>query len=98
MNNIAIVIFINFLPIQQGKIFQNTQNIMNKHEPHISIGVSPDLTPQTLLKEKCTLKICTYNIIHGGSSRMAMVMKTMKEVGINTRILTKTKVVDDTYM
>jgi hypothetical protein len=57
----------------------------------------PGVTTQMSLKERVNLRICTYNIIHGGNSSMALAMKTMKQMNIHMGIITETKLKDGMF-
>jgi hypothetical protein len=50
---------------------------------------------ENVLKERDSIKICTYNIIHGGG--IALAMKTMKTMKINLGVLVATKVSKGMY-
>ena len=44
-----------------------------------------------------TIKICTYNIIHGGNSRLALALKALNDMNVDIGILTETKLKENTY-
>lgn len=55
-----------------------------------------ELTTEKGVKYKGT-RFCTYNIRHGGNSRMALALKCMSRMNIDFGILTETKLTRDTY-
>jgi hypothetical protein len=70
---------------------------MNQHKPHLGENVSPGVKTQTVHNKRNQIKVCTYNIIHGGNSRIALAIKTLKVMNINIGVLTETKVSEGMY-
>jgi hypothetical protein len=60
-------------------------------------GKSVHTREENILKGRDSMKICTYNIIHGGGSRMELAIKKMKNMNINLGVLTETKVSEGMY-
>jgi hypothetical protein len=55
-----------------------------------TVPVSDDTTKQQL-------KICTYNIWHGGGSRLTLAIKAISYMNIDIAVITETKLQQDTY-
>jgi hypothetical protein len=83
-----IVILIVFVSFSKGKENRNTQKMektQKEQNSYLGKNTPPGGTSQMSLTEKSRIKICTYNIIHGGNSRLALAMKTMKSMNINVQ-------------
>ena len=55
------------------------------------------IVPTSVNTTKQYIKICTYNIMHGGGSRFTLALKALLHMNIDVAVLTETKLAEDTY-